>query len=266
MTTIEKISIFLGGASAILTVIVTFIGNNIINRLKISWERNSQKQLSILKGEIDKNNSSVSQLLNNHSKSLYLLSEKKISCIDEFWGYIIALKELNYGTEYLYSFLTDTELSALLTSSSSPSINFRDNDLRKIANDYPEISKKIGEYKYKVDKIRPFIGEKLYGLYFIYTLFCMRSTFLLIGGIDKTKSNIWKDDKSLIQVLKDVISEKQMNEIIESKFGSYNSIVNLLESKIIIAINYSITGEEVIDNTYQQIGKIEAIIAKQKSR
>src|SRR5436305_347225 len=133
MTSLSQIVLILGGWTAILTTIITFIGNNIINKLKSQWEKDSNEQLQILKGEIDRKNNLISQLLTTHSGSFDITNNKKIEHIERFWNLIVQLRQDNYMTEFLYSFLREDEIRKLYSDNSIGSRNVREEYLSKIS-------------------------------------------------------------------------------------------------------------------------------------
>ncbi len=259
MDTINQLILILGGYTVVLTGLFVFIGNNIINKLKINWETKSQSQLSVLKGEIERNNNLVSHILTSHSNSFNLGNTKKVECLDFFWKTVMEVKGLNRLTNFLYSFLLDKEIEKLYTEDTKENLNIRSTYLSAISQSHEDTSKKAADLRDEIDKRRPFIGETLYSLYYFYSLFLLRSSYLLIKDSSLKKCNPWKSDQALINNLKNLITESELNFIISKDFGSYDSVIYLIETKMINAISYSLNGEEAIDNTIKQVEKIESL-------
>lgn len=260
MNTLNQLILLLGGYTIVLTAFFIFIGKNIINKLKINWETKSQSQLNLLKGDIERNNNLVSHILTSHSNSFNLSNTKKVECLDFYWNSVMNVKGLNRLTNFLYSFLLDKEIEKLYSENTEANINLRQTYLKGISQSHSDTSKKAADLRDEIDKRRPFIGETLYSLYYFYSLFLMRSSYLLIKDAAIKKCNPWKSDKALINNLSKLVTEPELNYIISKDFGSYDSVIYLIETKMINAISYSLNGEEAIDNTIKQVEKIESLV------
>ncbi len=213
-----------------------------------------------MKGEIDRKNNLISQLLTTHSNSFNIANTKKIEHIEKFWNSIIQIREINYGTEFIYSFLLDSEIEKLYTDQGIGSKNIREQYLTKISANYSDTSDKASKIKSEIDKQRPFIGEKLFSLFYVYFTFSMRSTYLLIKDSSQGKCNIWKSDSALIKNLQDNLNEAELEYLKSKDFGSYQTAIALLEAKMTNEIHYSLTGEEAVDNSIKQVEKLESLL------
>jgi hypothetical protein len=260
MTNLSDIILILGGWTVVVTGIIAFIGKNLINKLQIEWERNSKEQLQALKGEIDRKNNLISQLLTTHSTSFDIANKKKIDFLDNFWKLTVQLREENYETEFLYSFLLEDEMRKLYADNSIGSKTVREQHLSRIALNHSELSKKANTLKGEINRQRPFIGEKLFNLFINYMTFSLRTTYLLIKDAKNQKCHVWKDEASLVNILEESLDKKEIEYLLTREFGSYTAVVSMLETKMINEISYSLNGEEAVENSIKQAERLEKLM------
>ena len=261
MLTLQQILLLLGGWTIVLAAIFKFIGDNFATKLKVKWERESQQHINLLKGEIDRKNQLVSQILNSHSSSFQSNFTKKSDSFQTYWEIVVQIRKLNRGTETIYSFLIEDEIEKLYISNELGPSKVRKLFLEKISMEYGQVAnEEADELRLTIEKSRPFIGEKLYNLYYLYSTFCMRATYLLIKDVDKMICTVWKKDSALMNSLKENLTEKEIAFLNSRNIDSYRLAVSILESKIISAISYCLTGEEAVDNSIAQAEKIEELM------
>ncbi|MFZ3136142.1 MAG: hypothetical protein WA126_01985 [Thermodesulfovibrionales bacterium] len=105
----------------------------------------------------------------------------------------------------------------------------------------------------EVEETRPFIGETLWLVFFVYQAFLQRLTYLIDDGLKKKKIAYWKEDKSFIdQILGVVIKPEELQQLFSNDIPSFNNVLNFLEFKALNDISEQISGKRMTEETVKQ--------------
>jgi hypothetical protein len=258
MTAEQLIGLF-GGSTIIATGLSIFISQLIQKKAEAKWEASTRAKIAAIEGEIQQRNNNLSHLIAAHAGSVTLVIEKKFKVVEHFWKAIMEIRKENQSTEAVQSFLLDDEIRKVYTDEGSAKV--RENYFNNLNHHYDAATETAIGWKEYINNNRPFIGEKLYNLYFVYSTFSLRSTLLLFMNASTKKCTLWKDDVALVNMLKEHLSQEEIKFLLSKDFASYVSVLTLLETKIINEINYAITGTEAMDNSLSQVKRLENLFA-----
>lgn len=238
-----------GGLTIIVPAIIGFVSYLLQSRLLDRWRANDQKELEILKGTIERNNSVLTSILSKSQPDFILV--KKLDAIEKIWNFAIGTKRnVPASVTLAFSILIDDE--------------FTMDSLRKYSKgQFENISFENIVMKNKLitdfDNLRYLLPPKLWTLVFIYQATINRSFHLLVDGYQKGKPVYWKNDESINSMLKTSLEENELNYIYGLKIQSMDVLLNILEYKILNEINKVLTGEAQVEDNLQVARRITAL-------
>ncbi len=101
-----------GGLGIVLSAIIVYLGKIINKRIVHKWQEKSNKELAVLRGAINKNNSIITTLTQQHGQSFQKLMDKRIEATEIFWDGILQMKSTITAVIHVsYQILLDEELN-----------------------------------------------------------------------------------------------------------------------------------------------------------
>ena len=245
-----------GGTSVLLSALVIYLSKLLNERIILSWKSKNDKRLEKIKGAINKNNSITTTLTQQVGQNFQKLQDKKITAIEKYWINILSIKSaIPSVISLFYSIFSDEELTV-------EKINSGKTDFGKLLNEFSqyEFSQNLTKGSDKIAKFRPFLSENLWVLMYAYQGFIGRCVFLLVDGYQKNDIHHWKTDNGVKQIAMTVLNEKEFEYIISLKFHSFESMLQLLENKILAEINKLISSKDFTKNSLEELKIINSIL------
>lgn len=248
----------LGGLTIVLSSIISFFAYFIKDYYIDKWKFNYQIEIEKLKTQLNQNNIILNNLTNSISNIYLSSNEKRIEYLDKVWNGMMVIKQNIPSLIYIaYNILSKEEII----------------DLPNTKNKY--IRKDIDEFepeKYfvnnnniinEIEKTRPFIGEKLWIIFFVYQAFIGRLTFLIQDGLNKGKVEYWIDDDSFFKkMLGNIIKPNELVQLLDNQFSAYNNIINFLEYKALNDISEQITGKKMTEESLKRAIELSKMTIK----
>ena len=234
-----------GGLTLVISSLISFIAYFIKDSVINKWKSNYQKELELLKADSAKNNSILNNLTNSISHIYLSSNTKRIDALELVWSNMMRIKENQPNlTMMSYSILIKSEFLK---------IPYTDNKYTRASVDEfrpEEYFEKHHKLVKEISVKRPFIGEKLWSIFFTYQAFLGRLNFLLQDGLKKGELTYWHDDLNFIkQVLRMAIKQEEMDKLLVDNITSFHNILNFLEFKAINDINEQITGKRMTEES-----------------
>ena len=114
----------------------------------------------------------------------------------------------------------------------------------------------------RIEQERPFLGEELYALFFVYRAIIGRICFLLERDVAKGYVKSWFQDDGIRQLLRLVLASEQVKEFEELTFVHVNWMTNAIEGRILSELRSVIVGTQSVDDGLEQASRIlEAVQA-----
>ncbi|MCP9762395.1 hypothetical protein [Lacihabitans soyangensis] len=238
---------YLGGIYVIITAVLTYIGS-LLNKIIVNRiQRDSDSKFEELKGEISRINSLESNFTQQYGQVFHKLLETRIPKIEKYWDCILEIKSSIPDPVLLsYQILIDSELNTETLNRSS--IGTKLSKLHAL-----EDLKNLISQKKEIEKLRPFISEKLWLLGNVYSDFIGRCSYLLIDGYKKGKIVIWKYDTGVKQILLTSLSEKEIGHILKNEFHTFENFLQLLEYKMLNEVSRLISNEALTEDGFRGI-------------
>lgn len=235
----------LGGLTIILSSVISFIAIMIRELIINKWKTKQQIEIENIKSELSQNNQIIEHLTKTRSDIFLTSSQERINGLKSIWQIMIEIKEAMDSLVFMaYSILSRDEL-----------INLPNSNNQSIQQAYKSFDPnnyfiKNHELVIKAQMHRPFIGYKLWDIFFAYQSFQGRLTYLIKEGFEKGKINYWLDDINYIeQVIEKVISKKEFSELTKNEFYAFHAILNYLEVLALNEISEQISGKKVTEST-----------------
>ncbi|WP_321289208.1 hypothetical protein [uncultured Sunxiuqinia sp.] len=251
-----------GGIPAVISGIIGAIWLLTSKKLIIRWTSKESEKLEEIKGSINRNNLIISNLVDTHSNAYLFAQEKRLNAIEKFWEIYLKAKQLFPSEVFLmYSLMPKEELKSLLNdynpNRTLPPL-IRQVDPDKFGNKLMEETSILDTYKI-------YIEPKLWAYFWIYRAFCSQ----LVYFVGKCKANgeikHWTENKGLMQLLKTVMSEKEMKLIEDDHYiNSLQYAFDLIEQKIINEITEVTTGKKQTISYLEQMIEFNKVIIKNK--
>jgi len=109
---------------------------------------------------------------------------------------------------------------------------------------------------YEVDNAlemqRPFLGERLWTLFFLYRAFSGRLAFRVVDGKQKGALPVWDADAGITDLLKTTLSSAEIETARSPKFGGPQYAINLFEQKIIGEADRWISGKSAAELSIEE--------------
>lgn len=258
--TIDNWSIvkLLGGLAVILTAVIFFISSYFQKRLEKAVDYKYDSKLETVKGSIEKSNSTLNSAIQHYFSASQKTLDKKIYAYEELWSSLIKIKfYLPPGINLIYQILTDDELNDKNafrdlqqkgTLGSLLSTYNHDEEMKKYSSDDPLM------------KVQPYISDKTYKLFFVYRALNGRVTHQFLWDFHSHKIYNWKNDKSLKDLLKIVLSQKELDYIYSIRVSAYPNLLDLLEYKMIQDFRKNLNIKDSTNDSIEYIKDIEKII------
>lgn len=245
-----------GGTTIVFSGIIIYLSKLLNEKIISSWKSKNDKQLEKIKGVINKNNSITTTLTQQVGQNFQKLQDKKITAIEEYWTNILSIKSaIPSVVSLFYSILSNEELTV-------EKINSGKTDFGQLLNEFSqyEFTNDLTKGSNIIAKYRPFLSEDLWMLMHAYKGFIGRCVFLLVDGYQKNDISHWKNDNGVKQIVMTVLKENEFEYIVSLKFHSFESMLQLLESKILTEINKLISGKDFTMNSLEELKKINTIL------
>ncbi len=238
---------YVGGLTIILSSIISFIAYGIKDYFLNKWKSKYDIELEVLRAKFNQNNLILDNLTNSLSNVYLASNDKRIKHLEGVWEGMMYLKRNMPGiVSMAYNILTRAEIENLPSTKNKfakASIN---------SFDSMNYFKSQSDLTAKIELSRPFIGEKLWEVFFTYQAFIGRLTYLLQDGLEKDKVKYWKDDLNFInQILKPTIKKEELDKLLEIDITAFNNILNFLEFKALNDISEQLTGKKMTNESVE---------------
>ena len=252
------------GVSGFLAVVLIWLSKNWLSeRLRHSIEHEYSQKLetykAALKAEHDtalerlratfSQNQAIQSVATSTFMAINIAShDRRVKAVETYWSAIVNIRDNTPNALAILDVILPEEYPTLLTNPNS-----------KAALDELSISsiiKKVIEISEEVEKIRPFVGEYLYSLFFAYRALMSRISYLLAEGRDKGQISIWYEDKGIRRFLSILMTQEEIEKFDGMPITKISYIRDLVEQKMIRHISKMITGESDSELSLGQARKI----------
>ncbi len=228
-----------GGLSIVLSTLVVFIAHFIKDYFINKWKHRQEKEIENLKSQAMHNNSVLNNLTNSITDIYLSSSEKRTNYLEKVWTSMLDIRNNIPG----FIFMSNTILNRNEYKDIIKKGHFADSIKNFNSNNILDSQTKPIE---EVKRIRPFIGENLWNIFYAYQAFLGRQVYLMGKGIDTEKMIYWIDDISFNKnILGLIIPDKELNKLMSIENLAFQNILNYLEYKAIVEISEHLSGKKI---------------------
>jgi hypothetical protein len=215
-----------------------------VNRDNAELLAKHQKELEEIKAQFTVEESMRQMLTGSFSNAQSQVFERRLNSIEELWKAFYVLRDS------MPSFLTYVDI--ILEKEYEGWI--KRTDVQKVFGDLSidKITEMSRSLTGDIEKVRPFVGEYLWSLYFVYRAFSFRLVVFIFMERQKNAPKYWKNDDGLKQILRSVLSESEFNSFTSKEIGSIKYVQTLMEGKFISQVEKIITGTVSIQEGIEQ--------------
>ena len=195
--TVTEIIALLGGWTVIVGGLVAWIGKLVAEKVTLNWKEQQQKEMETLRAQLDRDRLVMETAIFSFSSGQEAAQEKKIQATEKLWKHVLIIRKICQSAIFFYSILLPSEYNEVFTKPKMKEMfsDLDDNVLEKISSDTEDL-----------ESNRPFLGEKLWLLFFIYRAFIGRIFFILVDGLKKGEIKDWRKDDGVHSLLKNILS------------------------------------------------------------
>lgn len=235
----------LGGLTIMFSSVISFIAILIREKIIGKWKSQQQTDIERIKSQLSQNNQIIEQLTKTRSDIYLSSNHERLDGLKVIWEIMNQTKESMESLVFMsYTILTREELINLPKT--------QNHVLKQAIDSFDATSYFEQNHKMvlKAQLHRPFIGFRLWTIFFAFQSFIARLTYLIRDGLKRGKVKFWMDDRNYLeQVFEMVISKKELDELCKNELLAFNAILNYLEALALNEISEQISGTKVIEST-----------------
>jgi hypothetical protein len=248
MTFTEIITI-VGGWSVIVGGLSAWAGKLLSERATLNWKQAHQKEIEDLKDQIARERLVIDTAIGSFSFGQQKAQEKRLQAIESLWHSVLEVRRACQPAIIFYSILLPSEYNDLFTN--------------------PKLQKSFSQLNYEstlgtisasddLEKQRPYLGETLWYLFYLYKAILGRMTHLLVEGKEKGAISGWGTDNLTKQYLERILTEDQLKQVINNQPDATEKIVSYLESYILEEISLIVSGERSSKESFDYAKKLKS--------
>ena len=253
----------LGGISLVLITVIKFLSNYIKTELNRAIDYKYEKKIETVKGGIEKDNSTLSSIIHNYFSSSQKILDKKIQAYEELWLSMIEIKSfLPGGINLFFQIFTEEEIN---DENAYENLQTK-GTLGMVLNTYNR-DLEMEKFSNKEDRLikhQPYISDEMYKLFFVYRALIGRITHQFLWEFEKQKIYNWKNDKSLTNLLKIVLTDRELKYIYSIHVSALPNLTDLLEYKMMQDFRHNLNIKDSTNDSIEYIKDIEKIFGLSK--
>ena len=183
----------------IWSCLITIIGSIIINIIQLVYKNNLDKKIIKLQGVIEKNNT----ILNSFTKYGSIHFEAKIEAVKTLWKIVAKIDDLCSKAVYFYNVVEKDDLDT--------SNEFRDSIFKEV--DPKEFFRLHSKCMYEGFRCIIFVDSELWQCVNTFGEFMGRLNHILMYF---SKVQDWRDDKLIINMIKNYMTDDEMIKLINN--------------------------------------------------
>ena len=207
-----------------------------------------ESELAKLQASIDVEASVRSMLMSSVSNTRPQILEKRMASIEALWCSMFGFRDSLPGFLTYVDIITEPEFKDWIQRTDFEE-EFGDLSMETI-------SKLATATTAEIERVRPFVGEYLWSLFFSYRAFLLRVVILVFFERAKDEPKFWKLDSGVNQILGAVLPQPEMTRFKAKEIGAIQYAQTLIERKFISHVEKVLSGDASIQEGLDQAHKI----------
>jgi hypothetical protein len=250
-------------ASGVLVTALIWLSKEWISvRLKASIQHEYDQKLGSLKAQLQaKNEVALVELRAALERQANLLAaahssfaegqkaamERKLQAVDVLWSRVLNLRSHLPPILGFIDVLTVDEYRGIKNHRTFPTLSdgWSMEKITQLVDDKD------------VERVRPYIGEYTWAVFYSYQAVMLRILYLLHEGRDDAEKLDWHKDSGTRQLIEAVLPTAEFKEFEANRFGKITWLQRRLEAKILAATRQLVSGEEFGADALEQARLIQ---------
>jgi hypothetical protein len=261
---ITAVIVYLGGTG----LVAYLLRNWIVERLRQSIKHEYDQKIERLRAQLLSENATIIEKYKSElsreasvlaiahkslSESVSIAQRQRVDGVSVLWKALISVRNHSPGIFGLLDVLQPDEYSRLYGhdfKAFNPEISPED------------IKLMCGGELGTIESIRPFVGEYLWFLFYVYQAVHLRIAVRFAGEWTKGQFSPWYQDSPTLQFLETFFTGEEMSQFRELKFGQIVFMRELLESKFLAAAERVISGQTAANFTAEEAARISKAVSE----
>ncbi len=227
-------------------------------RFYLGWKHEYDKDLEKVRSDFSRAENLLGELVATASAGHLAAQEQRIKAVQGLWQEVLAIR--NFTGEFLliYNILTPEEYHSAFTRPAETLISTMP------TTEFDRHAMELGD---DAEKQRPFLGEALWGYFFIYRAFTLRLAWKVVKGRDEGRICRWDeglDDKEdhVVRMLRTVLGDDEVEKARSAQTGGPQKLMNVLEGRILVETDRRLSGALAADTTAAQLESLRKTVAQ----
>lgn len=249
-----------GGGSVVAIAIATFATNLLNQRLLSKWRRDEQTSAEGLKHSFANERLLLESAIRGSQQGLDKGHEKRLDAIEKVWSATVRLRDESARMRLLFTILLPSEYDDVFKPGQA-------NLAAWIADVNDTFVTKMMQGVDDVEAVRPYLGELLWGRFFIYRAFIGRIGYLVCRGRERRHIDDWREDRGVKQILAGLIPSATSQELFGAKQDvmAMTRTVQHLESLILQEISTTLSGQRSALESFENGKELSRYVANLSS-
>ena len=242
----------IAGAAAIEGKIKNHFDEKILH-LKDQLDVNQQKNIISLENRFKKEAAAHATVLAAFAEGRKAAMEKRTESVAKLWSAVARLGASVPAGIRVLDAMTIDDLVAVRTNDQVSKLLAKDLD--------QEVIKAV--LSPEINAVRPFVGQDLWLKFDCYRTIVVRRLFLFtFANTDKQMIEWFKDTTVDGELLKAILTDKELEEFLELRFNQWVWLTRVMEAKIVAAAEDVISGRESGRMSAVEVAKLSALVEK----
>lgn len=231
-------------SSGIISLIIWLAKKRISTEIENSVKSRYDSKLEKLKAQITNSQSILTTSFAAQVEGIKATHEKRLEAIDKYWEYILEVEEVTSWSGAIDSILTTEEVEKIIKFNSPHPAKFQQTLAYTFSQmDIQKLHDITDKQKRSIEKARPYVGEKLWLLRYLFIQLIGRVMYKYKEAYDNNENlTHWTKDEFLINSLNQGLTKDEQNFIYTSNMASFEKALNVFKQKMLTEISKITSG------------------------
>lgn len=247
-----------GGVGVVVLVFGRWLVRQWETRLERRWTEGLQREIEGLRADLNLSEAVLTQVAASSSAGFHAAQDRRIIAIAKLWAEVMSLKCHCASTLYPYSILVREEIETLKPD---------DEILVGVPRSWPKFSREMLEGPEDIELQRPFLGERLWGSFWIYRAVMLRVVWRVAKGLEDGRIPWWDvapdgSDDAVVGLLQEVLSPEEIAKARSTRMGGLDQILELLQQRVLAEMEAWMSGRHASQASLQQARETAAMLGR----
>jgi uncharacterized protein YoaH (UPF0181 family) len=190
--------------------------------------------------------------------------ERRVQSIHRLWEKFVEMKEISYWRVVTF------QSNIVLAKSDEDRLQRENISGVDAVGGWQALNKAVHEIQKEIDRIRPFVGEKLYLLYWTYTMFVGFASIYASSKVYKSSDRgtlpiAWfeyeKEARAHLRILQSVVNGIDVESILAQKQNALRTILDLLEREIVREVGLLLSGASATRERIEEARRLAGVFS-----